>query len=189
MVIHNGNLAQINDQIRQGYNPTGGGNWNNTSGIVSSAAAADTTHLTAIGVILNGSSYGSGTTLGLFDNINAVSTDVLVKYTYYGDANLDGAVDGSDYSLIDIGFHNGLTGWGNGDFNYDGIVDGSDYTLIDNAYNTQGGTLGSNPASLIADETEQIAGYSTVPEPAGILIVPVTIVGLFARRRRRNSCC
>ena len=27
--------------------------------------------------------------------------DVLVKYTYYGDANLDGKVDGSDYSRID----------------------------------------------------------------------------------------
>ena len=30
--------------------------------------------------------------------------DVLLKYIYYGDANLDGEVDGSDYSLIDNGY-------------------------------------------------------------------------------------
>jgi len=30
--------------------------------------------------------------------------DVLVKYTYFGDANLDGAVTGADYQQIDLGF-------------------------------------------------------------------------------------
>ena len=44
-----------------------------------------------------------------------------MKYTYYGDANLDGAVDGADYQQIDNGFGGGLTGWSNGDFNYDGV--------------------------------------------------------------------
>ena len=63
---------------------------------------------------------------------------MLVRYTFYGDANLDGHVDGSDYSLIDNGALLHLTGWQNGDFNYDGVINGSDYTLIDNAYNTQG---------------------------------------------------
>ena len=48
--------------------------------------------------------------------------DILVMYTYYGDANLSGNIDGSDYSLIDNGFINHLTGWYNGDFNYDGVV-------------------------------------------------------------------
>ena len=61
-----------------------------------------------------------------------------MKYTYYGDANLDGKVDASDYSLIDNGYLNHLTGWYNGDFNYDGVINGSDYTLIDNAFNMQG---------------------------------------------------
>jgi len=54
---------------------------------------------------------------------------VLVKYTYYGDANLDGQVDGSDYSLIDNGYLNHLTGWYNGVFNYGAVIDGSDYTV------------------------------------------------------------
>jgi parallel beta-helix repeat protein len=55
----------------------------------------------------------------------------------YGDANNDGVVDGSDYSLIDNGFNNHLTGWHNGDFDNNGVIDGSDYTLIDNEFNTQ----------------------------------------------------
>ena len=65
---------------------------------------------------------------------------MLVKYTLFGDTNLDGTVNGSDYGRVDAGFNGHLTGWANGDLNYDGTVDGSDYTLIDNAFNTQGGT-------------------------------------------------
>jgi hypothetical protein len=68
---------------------------------------------------------------------------VLVKYTDYGDANLDGTVNVADYTRLDAGFISGgkLTGWFNGDFNYDGVVDGSDYTLMDNAFNMATGGL------------------------------------------------
>jgi len=71
-----------------------------------------------------------------------VSTDVRK----FGDANLDGHVNGSDYSKIDFGSFNHLTGWSNGDFNYDGVINGSDYTLIDNAFNTQGESLAASTA-------------------------------------------
>jgi hypothetical protein len=76
-----------------------------------------------------------------FEGSPVLATDVLIKYTWYGDANLDGKVDGSDYSRIDSGFLAHATGWANGDFNYDNTVNGSDYTLIDNAFNTQGNQL------------------------------------------------
>ncbi len=76
-----------------------------------------------------------------FDGIVPGSGDVLVKYTYYGDADLSGQVDGRDYARTDAGYAGHLTGWSNGDFNYDGTVDGSDYTLIDNAFNRQGSSL------------------------------------------------
>jgi autotransporter-associated beta strand protein len=117
--------------------------------LISSTAASDTRHITALGIILNGGLYGSGTTNGLFDGVSPAATDVLVRYTYNGDANLNGQVDGSDYSLIDAGYisqrpgFNGtvLNGWYNGDFNYDGVVDGSDYSLIDNAFSGQGNRL------------------------------------------------
>ncbi len=192
LIVHNGNLANITNQIAQGYNS---GQWNGVSGISSSTAAANTTYLTALGVILNANTYGSSIgSLGLFDGTSPVSTDVLVKYTYYGDANLDGAVDGSDYTLIDNGFHNHVTGWGNGDFNYDGTIDGSDYTLIDNAYNTQGLSLGTNPAMLIANPTEQIDVGSVntsdfsqfsqaVPEPASLAWIAIGAFGMLGRNR------
>jgi hypothetical protein len=32
------------------------------------------------------------------------TSDILAAYTYYGDANLDGKVDGTDYTRIDSAF-------------------------------------------------------------------------------------
>jgi hypothetical protein len=157
--------------------------------------AADTTHLTALGVILNTTDgtptgaqlYGTGTAMGLFSGISPAKTDVLIKDTYYGDTNLDGIVDGTDYSRIDSGYlsHGVLTGWFNGDFNYDGVVDGSDYTLIDNAFNTQGSQLAAAIAAPTAIATAQIAGSSAVPEPSALGMLGLSMCGLMGRRRRR----
>ena len=135
LIVHSASLTTVAGLIATGF---ANGAWTGT-GIASSAAAADTTHSTALGVIQN-TLYG-GTGQPLFDGIAPLTTDVLVKFTYYGDTNLDGKVDGSDYSRIDNGYLFASTGWFNGDFNYDGHVDGSDYTLIDNDFNTQGAAL------------------------------------------------
>jgi hypothetical protein len=167
-IIENGSLAIITNQIANGYNAADSGYWNG-QGITGSTAATDTTYLTGLGVILNNNGngqpiFGSGTAMGLFDGVSPALNDILIKYTYYGDANLDGGVDGSDYTQIDNGFLNHLTGWSNGDFNYNGVVDGSDYTLIDNAYNMQGVNLsaptpaaklvfGQSPSNIVAGAT------------------------------------
>jgi hypothetical protein len=148
------------NQLKTGYN---NGKWNG-QGIISSVAAADSTHLTAVGAIVNSDPsgnplYGNGTALGLFDGDSPAASSVLIRYTYYGDANLDGTVDGSDYSLIDNGFLNHLSGWYNGDFNYDGVVDGSDYTLIDNAFNMQGSNI---VPSIASDELTPGSSGATV---------------------------
>ena len=118
-----------------------GGAWTGP-GLDSSAAAKDTSHLTALGVIANTPAgttkaiYGSA---NLFDGVvNPAAAAVLVKYTYYGDTNLDGVVSAGDYSRIDAAFITpNATGWANGDFDYDNVIDGSDYTLMDNAFNLQ----------------------------------------------------
>ena len=80
------------------------GTWTGT-GINSGAAAGDTKHLTALGVIQNNQS-GSAlfTAAHPFDGTTPGASDILVKYTYYGDANLDGKVDASDYSRIDSAY-------------------------------------------------------------------------------------
>jgi autotransporter-associated beta strand protein len=188
-------LSAVNQLVKQGYN-AGGNAWQGTTGITSSAAAADTTHMTALGVITNdqggtgGALYGSGGSIAsTFDGMTPNAHDVLVKYTYYGDANLDGSVSSADYTLTDAGFlsqgsAHPLTGWYNGDFNYDGVVNGSDYTLIDNAFNTQGASL----ASEVASPTAQIAAgpVSAVPEPASLSLVLVPALALLGRRSRRR---
>ncbi len=187
MVVHNGSQSGITSLIASGYH---GGPWNGASGITSSTAAAGSN--TALGVELNSNGSG-GTLIGTFDGQTVTSTDVLVKYTYFGDANLDGVVNGSDYTLIDNGFNNNLTGWHNGDFNYDGIVNGDDYTLIDNAFNTQGASLAgldAAPSEMVAINTSQIDGGSSggtaVPEPTSLGLLAIGAVGLLGRRRRRH---
>jgi hypothetical protein len=159
--VANGNLTNLYSQIGQGFN---GGASAGTGGIISSAALSDTTRLTTLGIIQNSNDgaatgtalYGNGAPLGLFDGTSPANTDVLIKYTYFGDANLDGKLDGSDYSRIDGAYNTPATGWFNGDFNYDGKINGSDYTLIDNAENRQGASLQAEvakPAALIATPT------------------------------------
>ena len=188
--ISSGSLASLNLLVQQGYNS---GRWNG-SGITSTAAAADTKHLTAIGVIQNnqgGSAiYNSS---HQFLNTTPGASDILLAYTYYGDTNLDGKVDGSDYSRIDAAYladktnPTAMTGWFNGDFNYDGVVNGSDYTLIDNAFNTQGALL----LAQIATPTAQLAGSpeTSVPEPAGLGVVVICAISSLGRRicRRASS--
>jgi hypothetical protein len=184
LVVTNGSLSDITKEVGQGYNLVHGANWQG-KGITSSTAAGDSTHLTALGVIQNNQNgtpiYSSGNP---FDGYAANPSDILVKYTYIGDANLSGHVDGSDYSLIDSGYSSPgtLTGWLNGDFNYDGVVDGSDYALIDNAFNNQGTTLTS--AALVAASTAQVAGPTAVPEPASLGLLALGATALIARRRR-----
>jgi hypothetical protein len=205
LVVHNASstaaaaeLTQITSQIKNGFN---GGSWTGLGGITSSTAAASSN--TALGVELNSNGNG-GTLVSDFDGQPVTNTDVLVKYTYFGDANLDGVVNGSDYTLIDNAFNfnsanptTPLTGWRNGDFNYDGVINGDDYILIDNAFNTQGpaitavtagGADGGTPAEMIATDTDQIAAASSaaVPEPGTLGVLAMGVVGLLIPRRRNR---
>ena len=130
LIVHNGSLASLTTLLATGF---AAGAWTG-NGIASSAAHNDTTHLTALGILLN--TAGTGQFYTTFDGVSVSKTDVLIKYTYYGDANLSGNVDGDDYDQIDNGYNSQLTGWQNGDFNYSGAIDGTDYAMVDNAYNS-----------------------------------------------------
>ncbi len=194
MIVHNGDLSAITASLKSGFaiNNITPGYWNGP-GIASSTAASDPALITTLGVIKNDDGSGNAiysTTLGnpngSFDGQSTVNTDVLIKFTYYGDANLNGVVDSGDYTMIDNGFGMSLTGWVNGDFNYDGFIDGSDYSLIDNAFNTQGGTLAARAASQIATNTSEIAGGSAVPEPSTLGLLTVGAIGLLNRRTRKQ---
>ncbi len=194
VIVKGGLYANLASQLQQGFN-IATGYWNGAAGIESSTAAADSTHLTTLGMIVNNDGsghtiYGAGASLGLFDGQDPAVNDVLIKYTYFGDADLSGKIDGNDYAKIDNGFNNHLAGWFNGDFNYDGTIDGSDYSLIDNAFNMQGNSLtetAASSAAMVAGSTaEMISATTSVPEPASLMCIACVGSVLLATRRRHR---
>lgn len=79
---------------------------------------------------------------------------VLVKYTYLGDVNLDGRVTPRDYAIIDgqIGLGHD---WGTGDANSDGKVSPADYAQVDG--NIGAGTGGmTNPQLVVAGSADAL---------------------------------
>jgi len=126
-------LANVQAAINTARN---NGNWDGP-GITSSSAGANAAHNTTLGA-MEASDYPGGST---FDGQPFDTTAVLVKYTYYGDADFNGRVNFDDYVRTDSGFNNHRTGWINGDFDGNGQVNFDDYVLIDLAFNTQSGVL------------------------------------------------
>ena len=196
--------SAIETLVRNGRN---GGAWNGTGGITSTAARNLAT--TGVGV-LSGAEYTSAGGTGNFSGQAYAAGDTLVKYTWNGDANLDGRVTFDDYVKIDTGFNTGLTGWLNGDFNYSGSVNFDDYVLIDVAFNQQNGTLGRAVDWISGDDRSTsgldqagvgqaiehfnqfgasyaAAFLAAVPEPGTASVVAGAAVTLATRRRRRPA--
>ncbi len=145
----------IKSQLISGYN---NGAWNG-EGINTSAATAAT---------------------GLGWKDDADNQRILVKYTYYGDANLDGQVNITDLAALATGWQTSGV-WVNGDFNYNGFIDITDLAAL--ATNWQAGA--GNPLGPSLDQALESVGLSgsTVPEPA--LGAPLAM-GLLPLRRRTS---
>jgi len=84
-----------------------------------------------------------------------------VKYTYYGDTDFNGKVDGADYARIDAKYaqqgSGNIGGWFNGDLDYNGKIDGADYALIDAAFSSQGAALRPGAPTLHNSRFPRIA--------------------------------
>jgi len=90
-----------------------------------------------------------------------------------GDANLDGAVDGGDYTIwCDNYGQSG--GWGSGDFNDDALIDGADYTIWCDNYGSTGLAAGGYGT-----------GGASIPEPATAALLGFAAAALTYPRRRR----
>ena len=105
---------------------------------------------------------------------------VLVKYTLYGDATLDGTVNFDDLTKVLTNYN--LAGiWELGDFTYDGMVDFDDLTKVLANYNTSivsGTTVGGAGLDAQAIGLLSAAGFNVVPEPGTLAMLAAGLLGL-----------
>ena len=94
----------------------------------------------------------------------AATENGLATPYLYGDANLDGTVDGADFLLWNASKFSSSLQWDQGDFNGDGVVDGGDFLVWN------------------ANKFTSSDGLSAVPEPTSVWSL-FGIVLLWRRRR------
>jgi fibronectin-binding autotransporter adhesin len=141
----------------------GDGSWSGTSGIVSSAAAANV-------------AASIPRTVGWLDNGDGSTT---FAYAAPGDTNLDWQIDVLDASnFLSFGkFDTGLQAtWLEGDFNYDGVVD-----VLDAADFFGTGLYDAGPYNPPAGAVGAVAA---VPEPTGLWAIGLAVGAILMRRRR-----
>ena len=111
-----------------GYN---GGAWNG-SGIMSSAAGGNT----AIGYAESADLFTSFP--ATFAGQAVDSTALLLKHTFYGDANLDGTVNIQDFNRLANNFGQADRRWSHGDFNFDAAVNLQDFSRLSASFGQSG---------------------------------------------------
>ena len=158
-------LTTVQNQLKGGFN---GGAWTG-NGITSSSAAASAgaAHKTALG-IAEATDYNSSFP-ATFRGQTIDSTSVLIRYTVSGDANLDGTVNLTDFTILAANFNGSSKRWAQGDFNYSGNVALTDFTFLASNFNQ----------SLAAQTVAAV-----VPEPGGASLALLVAAGWTARRRR-----
>jgi hypothetical protein len=176
LIVRNGSLSTIESRVASGR---AGGTWGG-GGIVTSMPAAGTANqeLTTLGVALASSILNfSGNATVSWSGESVGGNDVLVKYTYAGDADLNGKINGDDYFFIDSGFADGRTGYSWGDFDHSGAINSGDYFLIDSNYLRQGPPLVPTLSALT---------LAAVPEPPPLVLIMFGVTALLQRRRKAH---
>jgi len=177
-------MSTIYGYLQSGYN---NGTWNGT-GIISSSAQIPTNGL-KYGIGWADGGDGTGHVVGLSNG------QIELRYTLLGDANLDGTVNGSDFSILAANFGLGVTNWDQGNFLYGSSVNGSDFSAL--AANFGQGDSGADMSITQADiqalDAFAIANglpvptINVVPEPASAGLLAGGVLGILARRRRGSS--
>lgn len=209
MIIRNGDLNLTQDLVRAGLNEAGGSIWNGpgiTSSIAAAAAQNGPLNL-AVGFIENNlGQVGGNPNTTIYDDFQGANVgvdDILLRLTWWGDLNLDGVINSTDYFLIDFYFATqdemDQLSWIHGDLNMDGVINSTDYFLIDNAFATQSGPLSdeildlratmfgeSYVTALLAQDFSYIGMDDFVPEPGTLVLLVIGSIGLMSRRTRRD---
>ncbi len=177
-------MSTILGYMQSGYN---NGAWNGP-GIISSAAALENSTANAL-------QYGIGWADGgdkVGDVAGLTSGEIELKYTLLGDANLDGSVNGTDFSILAANFGLGLTNWDQGNFLFGSSVNGSDFSALASNF----GQGDSGNAVTVADVAAldafaaanglAIPSFSAVPEPASLGLLAIGTLSLMNRRKRHH---
>jgi hypothetical protein len=171
--------AAIRSYLIAGRN---GGAWNGTGGINSSVAALPANSHYALG-------YADGAD-GIVAGLS--SGQIEIKYTLLGDADLDGAVTGSDFTALVGNLGKSGRTWDQGDFDYDGSVTGSDFTaLVGNLGKSASGADIALPAADYAaiDAFAAANGLmADVPEPTSAGVLFTFGLAILAQRVRNRVC-
>ena len=101
---------------------------------------------------------------------------VLVRFTRYGDANIDGTVNLADFNRLAANFGTG-TRWDQGDFDYNGLVNLADFNKLAANF----GLSAAGP-TVTPDDWARLG--AAVPEPSALGLAAVAGAGLLRRRRR-----
>ena len=72
----------------------------------------------------------SGSQTATFLGKTVGPSETLVRYTRYGDANLDGTVNLADFNALAANFGQSGRVWVQGDFTYDGVVNLIDFNAL-----------------------------------------------------------
>ncbi|MCL6482524.1 MAG: hypothetical protein K6U02_12470 [Firmicutes bacterium] len=146
-------IADIHRYLRSGY---AGGSWSGTD-LSSSAAASATARNTALGYAESSAMFGTGG--GAFAGVVVDDSAIFIRYTSYGDANLDGLVNARDLYALAANWQLSGKFWFEGDFNYDGTVSTADLNLLAGSWHSGSAALGRALDTLGLPEIH-------VPEPA-----------------------
>ncbi len=179
-------ISTIYGYLKSGFN---NGSWNGTTGIISSTAQSST----------NGLHYGIGWADGGdgTHNVAGLATgQIELRYTLLGDANLDGTVNGTDFSILAANFGLGDTNWDQGNFLYGSSVNGSDFSALAANFGQgdSGAAVSVTPADIAALNSFAIANglplpaIEAVPEPTSVATGIGLFLGLLTRRNRRAFC-
>jgi hypothetical protein len=161
-------IGTIGGYIKSAYNT---GSWNgaglNSSHAAAIAADSLNPHKTALG-------YATASSLGIssFDGQSVSGANVLVRYTWTGDANLDGVVNALDFNALASNF-GGASGrfWNQGDFNYDGLTNTLDFNALASNFNQP--VFASSPLGAL------------IPEPYCLALL-IFVLGNWPPRRLRR---
>ena len=171
--------AAVEAMVTAGFN---GGAWNSTgaaTGITTSAG--DATNY-ALAIVDNNDADGGG--MADLEGEPVDATSVLVKYTFYADADLNGTLDAADVNRLVLSFGGLLADptprWASCDYNYDGFIDAADVNLLVLAFASHAGEphAGGDPVP--------VGGAVPTPEPATLALLGLGAAAMIARRKQRG---